>query len=82
MENKYFMHRIKHTEGENGGVWDKGIEVHDTPEAARQAYHAYLGAYAYGKVAAVDYVKCRIDDITSGDKLEEEEWIKPEEPEE
>ena len=81
MENTYFMHRIKHTDGENGGTWDKGIEIHPTEDAAKQAYHAYLGAYAYSHAANVDYVKCRIDDVMSGSAILEEEWIAPE-PEE
>jgi len=77
MENTYFMHRIKHTAGDNPS-WDKGIEVHETEAAARQSYHAYLGAYAYDHATNVDYVKCRVDDIMSGNAILEEEWIKAE----
>lgn len=44
MENKYFLHQIKRT----NGTIEKGIVVKDTHEAALQSYHAYLGAYAYG----------------------------------
>ena len=44
-EMKYFLHQIKHT----NDAYDKGIVVKDTFEAAKQSYHAYLGAYAYGK---------------------------------
>lgn len=58
MVNSYFMHRIKHT----NGVYDKGIEVHDTLNSALQSYHAYLGAYAYGHDAATDFVSCLITD--------------------
>lgn len=75
MQNTYFMHRIKHTLGENNGTWDKGIEIHETVESAKQAYHAYLGNYGYGRVANVDYVKCRIDDMMSGEAIMEEEWF-------
>ena len=70
-ENKFFMHRIKHT----NGVYDKGIEVKDTYEAAKQSYHAYLGAYAYGQNVDTDYVSCMITDM-SGAVLMEETWIK------
>lgn len=76
MLNAYFMHRVKHTKGDPG-TWDKGIEVKETYEAARQSYHAYLGAYAYGQSATVDYVSCEISDI-SGARLESETWIAPE----
>ena len=34
-ENKYFLHQIKHTNGN----FDKGIVVKDTYEAALQSYH-------------------------------------------
>ena len=67
---KYFMHRIKRTKGE----FDKGIEIKDTFEAAKQSYHAYLGAYAYGQDANTDYVSCIITG-TSGTVLMSETWI-------
>lgn len=44
MDNKFFLHQVKHT----NNVYDKGIVVKDTFYAAKQGYHAYLGAYAYG----------------------------------
>lgn len=71
-EIKFFMHRIKHT----NGVFDKGIEVKDTYEAAKQSYHAYLGAYAYGQNVDTDFVSCMITDV-NGAVLMEETWIKP-----
>lgn len=82
MEQVFFMHRIKHTTT----GWDKGIEVKSTTgadnlAAAKQAYHAYLGAYAYGNNAETDYVACKITDLY-GAVLMEETWIKPETPEE
>lgn len=49
VEEVYFMHRIRHTKG----VWDKGIEVkadgtsRENFEAAKQSFHAYLGAWAF-----------------------------------
>lgn len=76
MLNAFFHHRIKHTVGDPG-TWDKGVEVKNSYEDAKQAYHAYLGAYAYGKSADTDYVSCEITDI-SGTCLERETWIAPE----
>lgn len=71
-EQKFFMHRIKHT----GSSWDKGIEIKDSYEAAKQSYHAYMGAYAYGQNADTDYVQCSITDM-SGAELMAETWIRP-----
>lgn len=76
MENKYFLHQIKR----NNGTIDKGIVVKDSFEAAKQGYHAYLGAYAYGQDPNTDYVQCIITG-TSGSVLLSETWIKPTEPE-
>ena len=69
---KYFLHQIKHT----GGAWDKGIVVKDTFEAAKQSYHAYLGAYAYGQSATTDFVSVFISD-SNGTVLMAEYWIQP-----
>lgn len=77
MESKFFLHQIKRTKGN----FDKGIVVKDTYEAAKQSYHAYLGAYSYGQNADTDYVSCMITDIDGGVQMRET-WIKPEpEPE-
>jgi len=77
MDNKFFLHQIKRT----NGTFDKGIVVKDTYEAAKQGYHAYLGAYAYGQNADTDFVSCMITDM-SGSPLMRETWVKPEpEPE-
>lgn len=77
MENKYFMHRIKHdTSKEGTAQWDKGIEVHDTYDAAKQSYHAYLGAYAYGHAEPIDFISCMITDMF-GNTLMEETWNAP-----
>lgn len=62
MANKFFMHRIKCANGD----YDKGIEVKDTLDDAKQSYHAYLGAYAYGHDANTDFVQCMITDQLSG----------------
>lgn len=56
MDNKYFLHQIKHT----NNAFEKGIVVKDTIEDAQQSYHAYLGAYAYGHDKNTDYVQCMI----------------------
>lgn len=88
MVNVFFMHRIKSTNGE----YDKGIEVKDLArregetddsvsqrnfEAAKQSYHAYMGAYAYGQNAQTDFVSCEITDL-SGARLMNETWKAPE----
>ena len=72
MENKFFLHQIKHT----NGAYDKGIVVKDTYEAAKQAYHAYLGAYAYGQSAETDFVSCMIMEAASNVVLMQETWRK------
>lgn len=73
----YFLHQIKHTDN----AYDKGIVVKDTFEAAKQSYHAYLGAYAYGQNAKTDFVSCMISD-ENGAILLNETWAKvTEEPE-
>lgn len=75
MENKFFLHQIKRT----SGTFEKGIVVKDTFEAAKQGYHAYLGAYAYGQHAETDFVSCMVTDMT-GTRLIFETW-KAAEPE-
>ena len=75
----FFMHRIKHTT--NNDNWDKGIEVKETLEAAKQSYHAYLGAYAYEHDANTNFVSCMISN-EEGAILLNETWQKSElEPE-
>ena len=59
-ENKFFLHQIKRTEG----IFSKGIVVHDTFEEAKQGYHAYMGAYAYGHDTQTDYVSCMLTDMS------------------
>lgn len=54
----YFLHQIKRTNGN----YDKGIVVKETLDAAKQSYHAYLGAYAYGQDANTDFVSVMITD--------------------
>ena len=73
----FFMARIKRT----NGVIEKGLEVKETYDAAKQSYHAYLGAYAYGHDANTDYVACYIINA-GGTRMMWEVWEKPAEPEE
>ena len=77
----YFLHQIKYNK--TTGKWDKGIVVKDAEgednlAAARQSYHAYLGAYAYGQSTEIVYVSCKITNIY-GAVVEEETWIAKEE---
>lgn len=67
----FFFHRIKHINSN----WDKGIEVKETLDSAKQAYHAQLGAYAYEHDANTDFVSCMISD-ESGAILLNEVWEK------
>lgn len=76
MEEKYFLHQIKCTDG----TYSKGIVVADTYDAAKQGYHAYFGAYGYGHDGHTTFVQCMISD--SAGMIEQETWVKPEEPEE
>ena len=70
-ENKFFLHQIKHT----NGTYDKGIVVKETFDDAKQSYHAYLGAYAYGHDANTDFVSCMItDQLSGGMVLMQETW--------
>jgi len=79
MENKFFLHQIKRT----NGTIDKGIVVKDTIEGALQSYHAYLGAYAYGQNQGTDFVSVMITDMLSNNMIfESETWLAPEEPNE
>ena len=73
MENAFFLHQIKRNK--NTGAYDKGIVVKETYEAAKQGYHAYLGAYAYGQNADTDFVSCCITDMTGAIRMEET-WLK------
>lgn len=58
---KYFLTQIQH---KKDGTWTKGVVIKETLEAARQSFHAYLGAYGYGQDINIDYVACYISTIT------------------
>lgn len=59
MEEKFFLVQIQRKNGE----YTKGVVVKDTLDAARQSFHAYLGAYGYGQDKTVDYVQCMVIDM-------------------
>ena len=56
--DKVFLVQIKRT----NGTIEKGVVVKDDANAARQSFHAYLGAYGYGHDANTDYVAVMIFD--------------------
>ena len=66
----YFLHQIKRT----NGTYDKGIVVKELYEDAKQSYHAYLGAYAYGHDKNTDFVSCLITDEWGAKMKEDETW--------
>ena len=70
-ETKFFLHQIKRS----NGIFDKGIVVKESFESAKQGYHAYLGAYAYGQNQDTDFVSCMITDM-NGSVLMTETWVK------
>lgn len=74
--NKFFLVQVKRTDGRI----EKGVVIKDSYDDACQGYHAYLGAYAYGKDTSTDYVLVHILN-SEGLGLKGEVWEKPaEEP--
>lgn len=65
MEVKYLLTQAKR----KNGTFEKGVVVHDTADAARQGFHAYLGAYAYGHENGTDYCYAAVND-TNGAVVE------------
>ena len=55
MESKFFLHRIQR----NNGVFDKGIEVHDTLDAAILSYH---GRMKLAGTSGIDFLSCMVTD--------------------
>lgn len=76
--DKYFLVQIKQTKG----TIEKGVVVKDTLDGAKQSYHAYLGAYAFGNNKDTDYVQVQILD-GNGLGLKGEVWeeVKAPQPE-
>lgn len=58
MEDKIFLARIKRNK--TTGVVEKGLEIRNGLDDAKQGFHAYLAAYAYGHDANTDYVQCTL----------------------
>ena len=54
----YFLVQIQRKNGE----YTKGVVVKNSLDAARQSFHAYLGAYGYGNDATIDYVQVMVID--------------------
>lgn len=69
MGNKYFLHQVRIGKS----TTTKGIVIHDTFDDAKQGYHAYLGAYAYGHDEDAICVQAMITDRT-GQVLFNETW--------
>lgn len=61
----YFLVQIKHS---TAGQWTKGVVVKETLDAARQSFHAYLGAYGYGQEPITDFVECVVLDMTGRER--------------
>lgn len=60
MEEKYFLHRIQ----EEGGVFSKGIEIHDTLDAAILSFWGRIKlGYNNPQKPNMNYVSCKIKDI-------------------
>lgn len=58
MEEKFFLVQVKRT----NQVYEKGVVVKESLNAAKQSFHAYLGAYAYEHDVNTDYVQvCILD---------------------
>ena len=68
--DKYFLVQIKRTKG----AIEKGVVVKDTLDAAKQSYHAYLGAYAFGHENGTDYVFAQIIDGNTGLGYDTKVW--------
>lgn len=59
-DEKWFLSQVKRTSGE----YFKGVVVHDSKENALNGFHAYFGAYGYGKDSNTDYVACFVSDMS------------------
>lgn len=77
MVEKWFLSQIKRA---TDGTYTKGVVVHDTRDNALNGFHAYFGAYGYGRDASCDYVACFVSDMSGAiiksevdDRIEREE---------
>ena len=66
MDVVYFLAQAKR----KNGTFEKGLVVHQTPDAARQGFHAYLSAYGYGHETGTDYCYAAVND-SNGVVIEE-----------
>lgn len=73
-DGKIFLARVKRNVE---GVYEKGLEVRNSMDDARQGFHAYMAAYAYGHDATVEYVQCMVFDQGGLIRLNEQ-WTAPE----
>ena len=58
MEVKFLLAHAKR----KNGTFEKGLVVHDTADAARQGFHAYLSAYGYGHESGTDFCYAAVND--------------------
>lgn len=56
--DKWYLVQIKR----NKDTITKGVVVKDSLDEAKQGFHAYMGAYAYGNEADTDYVLAQVID--------------------
>ena len=77
MELQYFVSTIHR----DSGTFTKGIAIHDTKDAAEQAFHNEFVAWAYGKKETCDYVCAYIHDSNGAVVRTPEIWQKATESE-
>ena len=58
METKFFLHRIQR----KNGTIEKGIEVHETLNAAILAYHGRMKLAGSQDPGGIDFVSCMVTD--------------------
>ena len=76
--NEVFLARVKRNK--DTGVFEKGLEVRNDLDDAKQGFHAYMAAYAYGHDQTVDFAQCVVFDETGLVRMNET-WSAPvEEP--
>ena len=61
-EEKWFLSQIKRNKED--GTFTKGVVVHSSKDDALNGFHAYFGAYGYGKDTTCDYVACFVSDMS------------------
>ena len=61
-EEKWFLSQIQRNK--ETGEFTKGVVIHASKDDALNGFHAYFGAYGYGKNANIDYVACFVSDMS------------------